>query len=195
MTKKVEQKIRDFVDNYNAIIDEIGTLTRYGESELEEDGALAGDSLLRGIQSGLSSIIGDNVSTSQLGGLFRLGIELDEDGKLEISSSDFGIGSGEDRLKDALEDNFDDIATLFTDENEGIAVRLYDFVDEFTSSGGLISLREKTAKENREGVYSERETLELRMFNYEQILRSKYLNLDQTVAQLNQTSSALLAAL
>jgi len=37
--------------------------------------------------------------------------------------------------------------------------------------------------------------LELRMFNYEQILRSKYLNLDQTVAQLNQTSSALLAAL
>ena len=103
--------------------------------------------------------------------------------------------SGEDRLKDALEDNFDDIATLFTDENEGIAVRLYDFVDEFTSSGGLISLREKTAKENREGVYSERETLELRMFNYEQILRSKYLNLDQTVAQLNQTSSALLAAL
>jgi len=84
---------------------------------------------------------------------------------------------------------------LFTDENEGIAVRLYDFVDEFTSSGGLISLREKTAKENREGVYSERETLELRMFNYEQILRSKYLNLDQTVAQLNQTSSALLAAL
>ena len=191
----LEQKIRDFVDNYNAIIDEIGTLTRYGESELEEDGALAGDSLLRGIQSGLSSIIGDNVSTSQLGGLFRLGIELDEDGKLEISSSDFGIGSGEDRLKDALEDNFDDIATLFTDENEGIAVRLYDFVDEFTSSGGLISLREKTAKENREGVYSERETLELRMFNYEQILRSKYLNLDQTVAQLNQTSSALLAAL
>lgn len=191
----LEQKIRDFVDNYNAIIDEIGTLTRYGESELEEDGALAGDSLLRGVQSGLSSIIGDNVSSSELGGLFRLGIELDQDGKLEISSSDFGIGSGEDRLKDALEDNFDDIATLFTDENEGIAVRLYDFVDEFTSSGGLISLREKTAKENREDVYADRETLELRMFSYEQILRDKYLNLDQTVAQLNQTSSALLAAL
>ena len=191
----LEQKIRDFVDNYNAIIDEIGTLTRYGESELEEDGALAGDSLLRGVQSGLSSIIGDNVSSSELGGLFRLGIELDKDGKLEISSSDFGIGSGEDRLKDALEDNFDDIATLFTDENEGIAVRLYDFVDEFTSSGGLISLREKTAKENREDVYADRETLELRMFSYEQILRDKYLNLDQTVAQLNQTSSALLAAL
>ena len=59
----------------------------------------------------------------------------------------------------------------------------------------LFLCAKKTAKENREGVYSERETLELRMFNYEQILRSKYLNLDQTVAQLNQTSSALLAAL
>jgi flagellar hook-associated protein 2 len=44
-------------------------------------------------------------------------------------------------------------------------------------------------------LYDERETLELRMLSYEEILRDKYLNLDQTVAQLNQTSSALLASL
>jgi len=30
----LDKKIRDFVDNYNALIDEIKTLTRYGESEL-----------------------------------------------------------------------------------------------------------------------------------------------------------------
>ena len=191
----LDKKIRDFVDNYNALIDEIGTLTKYGESELEDDGALAGDSLLRGIQSGLASIVGDSVSSSALGGLFQIGIEFDDDGKLEIGTTDFGLGSGEDRLEDALEDSFDEIAKLFTDPDEGIATRLFEFSKEYTSFSGLISLRERAAKDDREDLYDERETLELRMLNYEEILRDKYLNLDQTVAQLNQTGSALLASL
>ena len=191
----LEEKIRAFVENYNSLIDEIDTLTRYGESELEEDGALAGDSLLRGIQTTMANIVGGNVSASALGGLFQVGIEFNDDGKLEIGTTDFGLGTGEDRLEDALEDNFDEIAKLFTDENEGIATRLYEFADEYTSYGCLISLREQTAKDNREELYDERETLELRMQSYEDTLRGKYLNLDQTVAQLNQTSSALLASL
>ena len=111
----LEEKIRAFVENYNSLIDEIDTLTRYGESELEEDGALAGDSLLRGIQTTMANIVGGNVSASALGGLFQVGIEFNDDGKLEIGTTDFGLGTGEDRLEDALEDNFDEIAKLFTD--------------------------------------------------------------------------------
>ncbi|AXR05714.1 flagellar filament capping protein FliD [Salinimonas sediminis] len=191
----LEEKIRKFVDDYNNIIDEIKKLTKYGESDLEDDGALAGDSLLRGIQTGLAGIVGDSVGASSLGGLFQLGIEIDSDGKMEIGTSDFGLGSGEERLEDALDDAFDEISALFTDETDGIAVRLYDFVDQYSSSSGLISLRERAAKDSREEIYDDRETLELRMMSYEQILRDKYLNLDQTVAQLNQTGSALLASL
>lgn len=191
----LDKKIREFVDNYNALIDEIGTLTRYGESELEDDGALAGDSLLRGIQSGLASIVGGSVSGSALGNLFQIGIEVDSDGKLEVGTTDFGLGSGEDRLEDALEDNFDEIAKLFTDENEGIATRMFEFAKEYTSFSGLISLRERAAKDNRDEIFDQRETLELRMLSFEQTLRDKYLNLDQTVARLNQTGSALLASL
>lgn len=191
----LDKKIRDFVDNYNGLIDEIKKLTKYGESDLEDDGALAGDSLLRGIQNGLASIVGGSVSSSALGGLFQLGIEIDSDGKLEIGSTDFGLGSGEERLSDALDDNFDEIAKLFTDENEGIAVRLFEFSEQYTSYSGLISLRERAAKDDRDQLYDDRERLELRMMNYEEVLRDKYLNLDQTVAQLNQTGSALLAAL
>lgn len=191
----LDKKIREFVDNYNGIIDEIKKLTKYGESDLEDDGALAGDSLLRGIQNGLATIVGDSVSSSALGGLFQLGIEVDSDGKMEIASSDFGLGSGEERLEDALEDSFDEISALFTDESEGIAVRLHEFVEQYTSSSGLLSLRERSAKDSRDEIYDDRETLEMRMLNYEEILRDKYLNLDQTVAQLNQTGSALLAAL
>jgi|TARA_B110000240_G_C13493015_1_gene450491 flagellar hook-associated protein 2 len=195
-TEKVEETIREFVSNFNALQAEIKLLTRYGESDLEDDGSLAGDSLVRGIQTGVNNILFSSVDSSTLGGLFQLGIEYNDNAELEISSTDrIGLGSGEDRLKDALKDNFDEIAKLFTDENQGIAVRLYDYVEEYTSSGGLLKSRENNAKDQREQILDERLNLELRLASTEQILRDKYLNLDQTVARLNSTGSALLASL
>ncbi|GAB5380761.1 MAG: flagellar filament capping protein FliD [Aliiglaciecola sp.] len=195
-TEGLDKKIRDFVDNFNNLAREIDTLTSYGTSELEEDGALAGDFMARSITQGLASIIGSNVSSSALGGLFAIGVELNQDGELEISSSDeFGIGSGEDRLKDALENNFDDIAALFTDSEEGIAARLYEYTKEYTTFSGLLTTRERSLNDEKDQLATEREQFELRMLSFEQILRDKYLNLDQTVARLNQTGNALLASL
>lgn len=192
----VEETIREFVTNFNALQAEIKLLTNYGESELEEDGALAGDSLVRGIQTGINNILFSSVDSSNLGGLFQIGIEYNDQNELEISTNDrIGLGSGDDRLQDALDDNFDEIAALFTDESQGIAVRLYDYVEEYTSYSGLLKSREDTAKDQREQIFDERLMLELRLANTEQILRDKYLNLDQTVANLNSTGSALLAAL
>ncbi|MDU0355726.1 flagellar filament capping protein FliD [Paraglaciecola aquimarina] len=192
----VESTIRDFVDNYNKLNAEIQRLTKYGESDLEEDGAFAGDSMIRGIQSGLNSIMFSAVNSSELGGLFQLGIEFNDDGELEIGSQDkFGFGSGEDRLRDALSDNFDEIANLFTDETEGVANRLYEFVDQYTSYSGLLKVRENAAEDTKEQILTDREQLELRMISTEDILRSKYLNLDLTVSKLNSTGSALLASL
>ena len=195
-TEKVEENIRKFVTNFNALQAEIKLLTRYGESDLEEDGSLAGDSLVRGIQTGINNILFSSVDSSTLGGIFQLGIELNDNSELEISANDrIGLGSGEDRLKDALKDNFDQIANLFTDESQGIAVRLYDYVEEYTSSRGLLKSRQDNAKDQKEQIFDERLNLELRLASTEQILRDKYLNLDQTVARLNSTGSALLASL
>ncbi len=192
----VEKTIRDFVDNFNDLNAEIKRLTRYGQSDLEEDGAFAGDSMIRGIQSGLNNIMFSAVSASDLGGLFQLGIEFNDEGDLEIGSFDkFGLGSGEDRLKDALKDNFDEIASLFTDETDGVAVNLYSFVEEYTSFSGLLKTRENAANDIKDQLFTDREQLELRLLNTEQILRDRYLNLDQTVARLNRTGSALFAAL
>ncbi|MBO1255253.1 flagellar filament capping protein FliD [Alteromonas sp. 5E99-2] len=191
----LETRVRDFVDNYNSLIGEIQTLSRFGESELEDDGALAGDSLLRGLQTSLANIVSENVASSGLGNLFQLGIELNSDGELEIGNTDFGLGTGEDRLQDALDDNFDDIAALFTDEDEGIATRLLQVLESYTQAGGLIDSREDSALQERDNLFDEREALELRLLNTEQILRDRYLNLDQTVSSLNSTGAALLSAL
>ena len=195
-TEGLDKKIRAFVENYNKLSKEITTLTKYGQSELEKDGPLAGDFMVRGIQTGIANIVGDSVDGNKLGGLFGIGVELNDDGELEISATDnFGLGSGEDRLKDALKDNFDEIAGLFTDSKKGIAARLYEFTKEYTTFSGLLTTRERAIKDEKDQLADEREQFELRMLSFEQILRDKYLNLDQTVAKLNQTGSALLASL
>ncbi|WP_088330250.1 flagellar filament capping protein FliD [Lacimicrobium sp. SS2-24] len=191
-----EKKIRDFVDDYNSLISEIATLTKYGESELENDGALAGDFMARGISSGLANIASGTVSSSELGSLFQIGIAFDEDGKLSISDFDeYGFGSGEDRLNEALDENFDQFASLFTDEKEGIATRMYEYLREYTTFGGLLRTREQSVKDEKDELGKERERFELQMLNFEDIQRKKYLALDQTVSQLNRTGNALMAAL
>lgn len=192
----MKSKIRDFVDDYNTLMDEIGRLTKYGQSELEDDGALAGDFMVRGLQTQLANIISNKVPASALGTLFSIGVGFTDKGKLEISAIDeFGLGSGEDRMKTALEENFDEVAKLFTDSNDGIAKNLYDYIREFTKYGGLLRTREQNYKDEKNNLEDERARFELQMMNFEQIQRDKYLNLDQTVSQLNRTGNALMASL
>jgi flagellar hook-associated protein 2 len=192
--ENLEEKIREFVDKFNELSDDFDRLTRYGETELEDDGALAGDSTVRGIQSGLANIIGGSVNDSVIGSLFALGIELTNEGKLEIGSSDFGLGSGSDRLENALNDNFDDIEKLFNSEL-GIITRLKEFTEQYTESSGILKSREDSLSDQQEVVNTDRERFELRMISVEQTLRGRYLSLDTTVARLQNTGAALFAAL
>ena len=191
----VEEDIKSFISSYNSLVSEIERLTRYGATSEDEDGPLAGDSLLRGLQLSIATIVGEEVPSSGVSSLFQLGIELNEDGRLEIGTEDFGLGAGQARLDDTLEENFDDISTLFNDEDNGIAERLYELVEQYSSTSGLISSRERSARDEKDSVDTAKEALELRMANFEQTVRARYVNLDQTIAQLNQTGSALFAAL
>lgn len=193
-TEGLRENITNFVDKYNELIDEFADLTRFGEGDTDSDGALAGDSMLRGIQSGLANILGNNVSDSTIGSLFALGIELTADGKLEVGATDFGLGSGSQRLDDALSDNFDDVANLFTGDN-GIATRLIAFTEEYTQSTGLISSRETSIEGQQSNLENERDQFELRMESLEATLRARYLSLDTTIANLQSTGNALFAAL
>ncbi len=192
--ESLEEKINEFVDKFNELNAELRKLTSYGESDLEDDGALAGDSTVRGIQNGMASILGSNVADSVIGSLFALGIELTNDGELEIGTNDFGLGTGKSRLENALNDNFDDIEKLFNSDN-GIMSRLLNFTEQYTQSSGILSSRESNIKDQQELVNTDRERFELRMISYEQTLRGRYLSLDTTVARLQNTGAALFAAL
>lgn len=190
----VKKNIEGFVKEYNSLVKELKTLTRYGSSALEDDGALAGDFMARGIESRLGNIVSSSVSSSKLGTLFGVGITFNTDGELEITSAD-SFGGGAKRLDSALEDNFDEIAKLFTDPKEGIAARLSEVAKQYTTTGGLLKSREQSLKDEKREVQDERGRVELQLLNYEQLLKKRYTGLDQTVARLNQTQNALVASL
>lgn len=189
-------KINDFIDNYNSLIDEIGRLTRFGESELEDDGALAGDFMVRGLQGGLANLLTSQISGNSFSSIFNVGLSFDDDGKLNISAVDeFGIGSGQERLDDALESDFDAVADIFTNSSDGVAAQLYDFLREYTQFSGLLKGRESSLKDEKDALADEREAFELRMLSFEGIQRDKFIALDRTVSSLNNTGNALFAAL
>ena len=70
----VEEDIKSFISSYNSLVDEIERLTRYGATSDDEDGPLAGDSLLRGLQLSIGTIVGEEVPNSGVSSLFQLGI-------------------------------------------------------------------------------------------------------------------------
>lgn len=190
----LRENIDTFVEKYNELIDELDEVSSFGITDEDEDGALAGDSLVRGIQSGLATILGNNVEGSVIGSLFSLGIELTTDGRLEVGSTNIGAGTGATRLDDALTNNFDDIANLFSSEN-GIATRLTSFTEQYTQPSGLIASRETSIETQQSGLEDERESFELRMESLESTLRARFLSLDSTIAGLQSTGNALFAAI
>ena len=190
----VKKKIEEFLASYNKVVKELKNQTKYGSSKLEDDGALAGDFMARGIESRLSSITSSSVSTSKLGTLFGIGVTVTKDGELEISAAD-SFGGGQKRFDKALEDNFDEVAKLFTNPKQGIAARLAEVAKQYTTAGGLFGMRETALKDEKRSLEDERGALELRLLNYESSLKKRYTGLDQTVAKLNQTRNALVASL
>ena len=104
------------------------------------------------------------------------------------------MGTGSDRLENALSDNFDDIDKLFNSE-QGIVTKLLEFTEQYTKSSGILKTREDSLSDQQDVISKDRENFEIRMISLEQTLRGRYLSLDLTVARLQNTGAALFAAL
>ena len=184
----VKEQVKGFVEAFNKVASQIESVTRTSTDESKR-GALVGDSTVRSLQNSLNNIAGSAVGgDSAIQTLYSLGITFDEDGKLEMTSD------GEERLDEALENNFDEVANVFAGEN-GIASRLDSLADDYVRTGGLIDTKEDIFESRKELLTQEREQFDRYMESYEKTLRERYQALDSTVAQLSSTSSYLAAQL
>ncbi len=101
----VKANVNKFVSDFNSLVTTIKDLTAY-DSSTQVSGPLAGDSIIRQVESNIRQAIGASIPglSSGLTSLSQIGIATQSDGSLLVDSS---------KLDDAVLNNFDDIVKLF----------------------------------------------------------------------------------
>jgi flagellar hook-associated protein 2 len=101
--------IKDFVDQYNQVLDFIRTQSTYNQTNKQTGGVLFGDGTLRSVKKDLVNIVINPVwgAPSAFSILGQAGIKLNNQGDLSVD---------ETTLKGYLGTNFDDIKKLFIAE-------------------------------------------------------------------------------
>jgi flagellar hook-associated protein 2 len=201
--KAAEDKIKAFMDAYNALVTEVGDLTKNrmlssdGKTVLIEGGALNSDPMVRSIMSQISSQVSGAVKSAdpKLNTLYALGITFNDQGKMEITTrSLYGADSGRERLDKALNENYDLIGQFFAN-SDGIGKQLEKLSKEFTQRGGLLAGKEESIKSQIKKNDKDREAFEIAMFSFESTMRQRYGALDTQLGQMQRTSSYLTAQL
>ncbi|GAB4136640.1 MAG: flagellar filament capping protein FliD [Planctomycetota bacterium] len=177
-------KVREFVDAYNAVVDFIQTQFAV-DSKGEASSPLFGDATLRSIRSTLRSIVGSTVSTgnSAYSMFAQIGITSDTAGKLTFAQSAF---------EEALVADETAVASLFTDTANGIANRIYSQVDVYTDSvDGLIKARTDGLTTKSKNTQARIDQAERRLEAYQARLEQTYANLETLLSQLQSQGSSL----
>ncbi|MBW3138144.1 flagellar filament capping protein FliD [Ferrimonas balearica] len=182
-TGSAKTVIKEFVDAYNGLQEQIDSLSAY-DAETETAGPLQGDSLPRSITSQLRNVMSSayDLGNGETGSLAQFGLSFDRYGKLNID---------DDQLNDALKDDAASIAQLFAAEDTGLAYRLDSTVDVYTQTGGLLSSRDDTLKSQLDRIESDRDQLNRQMAAYEARLFKQFNAMDSVVYQLNAQAAML----
>lgn len=171
---QIEENVQGFVDAYNALLDELDELGA---------GSLGTDTGLRRMEQGLVTILNQAavIEGSDVY-LFEAGIERDKEGRLSLDSTE---------LTEALAADFDKVVGLFSNETQGFAVRMYDYVDQLLESDGVIASREEGLDSRKRLLQEQIDRQERHLDIVEKTLIEQFRALDQTMAILQSTSDYL----
>lgn len=179
-TSAIEESAQSLIDAYNNVLSVI---------ETQRNGQLSGDSSLRSIENQLRNVL--NTAPVGLNGTFsslsELGVKTNaETGRLELDSSD---------LSDALDEDFDSVAQVFANDDQGYAFRFEALADSLLDTDGLIDSREDGLNSRIDSLQDAQADWERRLELKEKALRSQYAALDSLVGSLQSTSNFLLQQL
>lgn len=110
-TSTVENEIRAFVDNYNALTLQLNEFSKVDSSN-GETGVLVGDATVRNIENQLRGLLNNRLEhlPGSIKSFANLGIFTNRDGTLEINESNSALPI----FSDVIKDNIADVADFFT---------------------------------------------------------------------------------
>lgn len=190
----IEGKVKEFVDAYNGLINNIQIATKYDIAS-KSKGALQGDQSLSSFLGQLRGIAGSAVtSLTGTDSLAQIGITTDPDrsGKLVLNSAAFQTALTASAT--AVADVFGkDNGSGTSDAGDGIAFQLHALADSFSSS--VLSSR-LTGFTDRLGRMDKKiADLEIVMDLREKNLRQKFAAMEKAVSSMRAQGSNLAAQL
>lgn len=183
-------KIKEWVDNYNTLLDTFNSLTKYtpvkpGEAQNAKNGALLGDNTLRGIQSSIKSALSSAQDNPELKGLGNLGITTNvKTGKLEIDST---------KLNKAIDEKPEQVANFFAGNGKdtGMATQIHNDIQNYIKAGGIIENSTKSINTNLDRLNSQITTVTASIQNTIDRYKQQFVQLDTMMSKMNGTSNYL----
>jgi flagellar hook-associated protein 2 len=183
-------KIKEWVDSYNSLLDTFNSLTKYtpvksGEAQNASNGPLLGDNTLRGVQSSIKSALSAAQDNPELKGLGNLGISTNtKTGKLEIDSA---------KLKKALDEKPDQVSNFFVGNGKdtGMATEIHNEIQSYIKAGGIIENSTKSINTNLDRLNSQITTVTASIQNTIDRYKLQFVQLDTMMSKMNGTSNYL----
>jgi flagellar hook-associated protein 2 len=186
-TTTAASKLKDFVSQYNALVDSLKSLQAY-DPETGKGGLLQGDSITRQVEARLRAFLRQPIGEAgdAVRSLSDLGVQVERDGQLSLD---------QDILSAALEEDRDSVVNFLTGENgdgEGFAGQLDALLDQYLNgSTGLLATKETGLKSSITKIGDQIERVELRLSKREETLRRRFDVMETLMAEFQTTSGAL----
>ena len=182
----LEDALEAFVSAYNNVVNVFNS-EQYFDTDSGDTGTLFGDYSATIIKNGIVNLLKTNVDgvSDSVNSLSALGIEMTEDGTLDFDAEIFN---------EIIEDNEEDIVTFFTNDeenNKGLAVKLFDYLDAYTGSGGIIEDRTDSYQESIDKIDDEIEAKQMLIDKREERLWDYYNALEAKLAELESLQTAV----
>ncbi len=181
----IKEQMEEFVTAYNDVMSFISSNSTY-DTDTEEGGIFVGEGTTRKIQSNLRNLVSSSVSglSGSLSILAQVGITTNyKTGNLDINST---------TLDTKLGTNMDDIADLFKDSTNGIAVKISDYISNISSTvDGSIELRKDGLQDIIKNISDTIKNMEYRLEKTEDDMVRKFTALEQLVGNYNTIGSYL----
>jgi len=190
-TQTAVNKIKAFVDSYNALMSDIATKLDY-DSDTKTAGVLQGDRSLTDLENQLRRKSSEIISTADptLNALNLIGITT--------SNKESTLTVNETKLTDVLSASPDKVALLFgassTNGNDGVATRMDSTVNLWTLSGtGFLAAKTDSLGNEITDIEKQVQRMENRLSIRERNLWRQFTALEEMLARMNAQSSWLAA--
>jgi len=174
-TDSVKESVQGFIDAYNEMNSTLRNLRQ---------GGLQGDNSMLSVESQFRAVFNTTPTglTTSLKALSEIGIKTTKNGDLSLDSSE---------LESKLASDYEGVAQLLANDDQGFIFRLESAADSLLDPDGLIATRTDSLDSQVGDIEDRKISIEYRLEQVEQRLRSQFAALDSLMSNLNATGNYL----